>query len=53
MRPGRILALAAVFAGCSGAHLYGIGLEDTTADRLGINSNTLRSRMKKLGISRP
>ena len=27
--------------------------EGNAADRLGINPNTLRSRMKKLGISRP
>ncbi len=50
-KTARALALAAaIFAGCSGAHLYGVGLEDTTADRLGITGRVCTDDPRKAGF---
>ena len=54
MRPQRLADaerrhILSVLEDCGGT-VNGVG---NTADRLGINPSTLRSRMKKLGIKRP
>ena len=49
---GAALSLLAglLFAGCSDSHLYGIGMEDPTADRLGLTGRVCTDDPREAGF---